>query len=263
MAVKIRLKRLGKVRVPQYRIVVVDSRKKRDGRVIEEIGKYHPKEEPSFIDVTSDRAQYWLGVGAQPTEAVAAILKITGDWQKFKGLPGTEGTLRIAEPKRDKLEIFNEALKDAASEPKGDAVTKKAARRPSKKADEGRPRQARRGGRGPPRRPPRSPRRRPPRARPPRPRPPRAAEKPRGLSVMLADALEHLVRGIVEHPDDVSVRDKQLRRGSILEVRVHPDDLGKVIGRGGRTATAFRTVVSALAGRGGARIDFVDVDRRR
>ena len=80
---------------------------------------------------------------------------------------------------------------------------------------------------------------------------------------MLADALEHLVRGVVDNPDDVTVRDKQLRRGSILEVRVHPDDLGKVIGRGGRTATAFRTVVSALAGRGGARIDFVDVDRSR
>ena len=95
MAVKIRLKRLGKVRVPQYRIVVVDSRKKRDGRVIEEIGKYHPKEDPSYIEVVSDRAQYWLGVGAQPTEAVEAILKITGDWQKFKGLPGTEGTLKV------------------------------------------------------------------------------------------------------------------------------------------------------------------------
>ncbi|HEU4810736.1 MAG TPA: 30S ribosomal protein S16 [Nocardioides sp.] len=131
MAVKIRLKRLGKVRVPQYRIVVVDSRKKRDGRVLEEIGKYHPKEDPSYIDVTSERAQYWLGVGAQPTEAVEAILKITGDWQTFKGLPGTEGTLKVAEPKRDKLEIFNEALKEAQSEPKGDATTKKA----SKKAD--------------------------------------------------------------------------------------------------------------------------------
>ena len=81
--------------------------------------------------------------------------------------------------------------------------------------------------------------------------------------IVLADALEHLVRGVVDHPDDVVVRDKQLRRGSILEVRVHPDDLGKVIGRGGRTATAFRTVISALAGKGGARIDFVDVDRRR
>ncbi len=132
MAVKIRLKRLGKIRVPQYRIVVVDSRKKRDGRVIEEIGKYHPKEDPSYIDVTSERAQYWLGVGAQPSEAVAAILKITGDWQKFKGTPGTEGTLKVAEPKRDKLEIFNEALKDAAGAPKGDAVTKKAA---AKKAE--------------------------------------------------------------------------------------------------------------------------------
>ncbi len=80
---------------------------------------------------------------------------------------------------------------------------------------------------------------------------------------MLTDALEHLVRGIVSRPDDVTVKDKQLRRGSLLEVRVHPDDLGKVIGRGGRTATAFRTVISALAGRGGARIDFVDVDRQR
>lgn len=80
--------------------------------------------------------------------------------------------------------------------------------------------------------------------------------------MMLVEALEHLVRGIVDHPDDVTVRDKQLRRGSLLEVRVNPEDLGKVIGRNGRTATAFRTVISALAGRGGARIDFVDVDRR-
>ncbi|MEP6816931.1 MAG: 30S ribosomal protein S16 [Marmoricola sp.] len=127
MAVKIRLKRMGKIRQPYYRVVVVDARKKRDGRVIEEIGKYHPKEEPSFIEVTSDRALYWLGVGAQPSDAVAALLKITGDWQKFKGLPGTEGTLRTKEPKRDKQELFNEALKDAANEPKGDAVTKKKA----------------------------------------------------------------------------------------------------------------------------------------
>ena len=80
---------------------------------------------------------------------------------------------------------------------------------------------------------------------------------------MLAEALEHLVKGIVRHPDDVTVRDKQLRRGSLLEVRVHPEDLGKVIGRGGRTATALRTVMAALAGKGGARVDFVDVDRRR
>ena len=127
MAVKIRLKRMGKIRQPYYRVVVVDSRKKRDGRVIEEIGKYHPKEEPSFIEVVSDRAQYWLGVGAQPSDAVAALLKVTGDWQKFKGLPGSEGTLRTKEPKRDKQELFNEALKDVANEPKGDAVTKKKA----------------------------------------------------------------------------------------------------------------------------------------
>lgn len=125
MAVKIRLKRLGKVRVPQYRIVVTDSRTKRDGKVIEEIGKYHPKEDPSYIDVVSERAQYWLGVGAQPSEAVEAILKVTGDWQKFKGIEGAEGTLKVKEPKRDKLEIFNEALKEAANEPKGAAVTAK------------------------------------------------------------------------------------------------------------------------------------------
>jgi small subunit ribosomal protein S16 len=117
---------MGKVRAPHYRVVVVDSRKKRDGKVIEEIGKYHPKEEPSLIEVESERAQYWLGVGAQPSEAVAAILKVTGDWQKSKGEPGAEGTLRTAEPKRDKAEIFNEALKEAASEPKAEAVTKKA-----------------------------------------------------------------------------------------------------------------------------------------
>jgi small subunit ribosomal protein S16 len=137
VAVKIRLKRLGKVRVPQYRIVVVDSRKKRDGKVIEEIGKYHPKEEPSYIDVESERAQYWLNVGAQPSEAVAAILKVTGDWQKFKGIDGAEGTLRVKEPKRDKLEIFNEALKEAASEPKAAAVTsKKKSEKKAEKVDE-------------------------------------------------------------------------------------------------------------------------------
>ncbi|WGL53707.1 30S ribosomal protein S16 [Nocardioides sp. BP30] len=131
MAVKIRLKRLGKIRVPQYRIVVVDSRTKRDGRVIEEIGHYRPKEEPSFISVTSDRAQYWLGVGAQPSEAVEAILKVTGDWQKFKGLPGAEGTLKTAAAKPDKLELFNKALAEAHSAPSAEAVTKK-----SKKAEE-------------------------------------------------------------------------------------------------------------------------------
>ena len=135
MAVKIRLKRMGKIRQPYYRVVVVDSRKKRDGRVIEEIGKYHPTEQPSFIEVDSERAQYWLSVGAQPTEAVEALLKVTGDWQKFKGLPGTEGSLKVKEPKRDKLEIFNEALKEAASEPKGDAVTKRAAKKAAPKEE--------------------------------------------------------------------------------------------------------------------------------
>jgi small subunit ribosomal protein S16 len=136
VAVKIRLKRLGKVRVPMYRIVVVDARKKRDGRVLEEIGKYHPKEDPSYISVVSDRAQYWLGVGAQPSDAVAKLLKITGDWQKFKGVGGTEGTLKVAEPKRDKQEIFNEALKDAASEPRAEAVTRRSTKKSADKADQ-------------------------------------------------------------------------------------------------------------------------------
>jgi len=130
VSVKIRLKRLGKVRVPQYRIVVVDSRKKRDGKVIEEIGKYHPKEDPSYISVVSERAQYWLGVGAQPSEAVAKLLKITGDWQSFKGYKGTEGTLKVAEPKADKLDLFNKALADAHGTGSAEAVTD----RPAKKA---------------------------------------------------------------------------------------------------------------------------------
>jgi small subunit ribosomal protein S16 len=134
VAVKIRLKRLGKIRVPQYRIVVVDSRKKRDGKVLEEIGKYHPKEDPSYIDVVSDRAQYWLGVGAQPSEAVEAIFKVTGDWQKFKGLPGEEGTLKVKEPKRSKLDIFNEALKEVSAESKGSATTAK--KKTEKKTEE-------------------------------------------------------------------------------------------------------------------------------
>ena len=99
MAVKIRLKRLGKIRAPYYRIVVADSRTKRDGRVIEEIGKYHPTENPSFIEVNSDRAQYWLGVGAQPTEQVTALLKLSGDWGIFKGEKGAKSTIQVAEPK--------------------------------------------------------------------------------------------------------------------------------------------------------------------
>ena len=126
MAVKIRLKRMGKIRAPYYRIVVADSRTKRDGRAIEEIGKYHPTEEPSLIEVNRERAQYWLGVGAQPTEQVLVILKITGDWQTFKGLPGTEGTLRVAAPKVDKKAIFEAAAKEAMSEPKDGATTARA-----------------------------------------------------------------------------------------------------------------------------------------
>ena len=114
MAVKIRLKRLGKIRAPYYRVVVADSRTKRDGRVIEEIGKYHPTEEPSFIEITSDRAQYWLGVGAQPTEQVLALLKVTGDWQKFKGLPGAEGTLKVKGEKVDPPAAPDAAAADAA-----------------------------------------------------------------------------------------------------------------------------------------------------
>jgi small subunit ribosomal protein S16 len=134
VAVKIKLMRMGKIRAPHYRIVVADARTKRDGRAIETIGKYHPLQEPSLIEVDSDRAQYWLGVGAQPTEAVAAILKVTGDWQKFKGEPGAEGTLRTAAPKADKKAVFEAAAKDSKDEPKAGATTPK--KRAAKKAAE-------------------------------------------------------------------------------------------------------------------------------
>ncbi|WP_026917646.1 30S ribosomal protein S16 [Gordonia shandongensis] len=133
MAVKIKLTRLGKIRNPQYRIVVADARTRRNGRVIETIGKYHPKEEPSLIEVDSERAQYWLGVGAQPTEPVQAILKVTGDWQKAKGLPGADGTLKTAAEKPSKLDLFNAALAAADSEPAAEATT---AKKKSKKAAE-------------------------------------------------------------------------------------------------------------------------------
>ena len=120
MAVKIKLKRMGKIRNPQYRIIVADSRTKRDGRAIEEIGLYHPKEEPSLIKVDSDRVQYWLSVGAQPTDPVRAILTVTGDWQRFTGQPGAEGTLRVKEEATAKSEVFAKVLADAhsADEPK-------------------------------------------------------------------------------------------------------------------------------------------------
>ena len=117
--------RFGKIRTPHYRIVVADARTARDSRAIEEIGRYNPNSEPSFIQVNGERAAYWLGVGAQPTEAVEAILKVTGDWQKFKGLPGTEGTLRHAEPKPDKRIAYEAAVKDAMNEPADGATTAK------------------------------------------------------------------------------------------------------------------------------------------
>lgn len=129
VAVKIRLKRFGKMRAPYYRIVVMDARAKRDGRAIEEIGKYHPTEEPSYIEVASERAQYWLSVGAQPTEQVAAILKITGDWQKFKGLPGQEGTLKTKAPK----EAFVAPEKGSVIIP--EAITKKAKKEEAAEAE--------------------------------------------------------------------------------------------------------------------------------
>lgn len=117
MAVKIRLKRLGKIRAPYYRIVVADSRTKRDGRVIEEIGKYHPTEEPSFIEVDSERAQYWLSVGAQPTEQVAALLKLTGDWGRFKGDANAVSTVKTAATKE---EFQVDAAKKSVIKPKAE-----------------------------------------------------------------------------------------------------------------------------------------------
>ena len=125
MAVKIKLQRLGKIREPYYRVVIADARTRRGGRAIETIGKYHPKKEPSFIEIDSERAQYWLGVGAQPTEPVQHLLEITGDWQKFKGLPGADGTLKRAEPKPSKEERFAAALAAAGEEPVAEATTPK------------------------------------------------------------------------------------------------------------------------------------------
>ncbi|HVK22725.1 MAG TPA: 30S ribosomal protein S16 [Actinokineospora sp.] len=138
MAVKIKLQRLGKIRAPYYRIIIADARNRRDGKAIETIGRYSPKEEPSLIEVDSERAQYWLGVGAQPTDSVKHLLEVTGDWQKFKGLPGAEGTLRVKEPKPSKQELFEAALKAAGEEPSTDATTpkKKSAPKKAEKAEE-------------------------------------------------------------------------------------------------------------------------------
>ena len=337
MAVKIKLKRLGRTRVPTYRIVVADARTKRDGRAIEEIGKYHPKEEPSLIEVNSERAQHWLSVGAQPTEPVLTILKITGDWQKFRGEPGAEGTLRTREPAADKKERFADALKDAAKDeaaaPRGgsrarkpDAAKADAAKADTKadgaKASAAKPESGRakskasaettaagsadesaaaaatatatageppaaeaQAGEPPAAEAPAAeaqaaeaqagephPAAEPRLLRPRLPRPrlarPRLARRRRAVSrvtepEVLEEALEHLVRGIVEHPDDVLVSSRAMRRGSVLEVRVHPDDLGKVIGRGGRTARALRTVMGSLAGGRHVRVDLLDTDEIR
>jgi len=125
VAVKIRLMRLGKIRTPHFRIVVSDSRAARNSRAIEEIGRYSPSTEPSLIEVKSERAQYWLSVGAQPTEAVEAILKITGDWQKAKGLPGAEGTLKTIAEKPSKRIAYEAAVKEAMAEPADGATTLK------------------------------------------------------------------------------------------------------------------------------------------
>jgi small subunit ribosomal protein S16 len=138
VAVKIRLKRLGKIREPYYRVVVADARTKRDGRAIEEIGKYHPKLEPSLIQINSERVQYWLSVGAQPTEQVQHLLTITGDWQKFKGLPGAEGTLKTGESKADKKDRYEELVKESLAAKEAKAATrsaKSAPKRDTKKAE--------------------------------------------------------------------------------------------------------------------------------
>ena len=233
MAVKIKLARFGKIREPFYRIVVADARTRRNGRAIETIGLYHPKADPSVIEIDSERAQYWLGVGAQPTESVQALLKVTGDWQKFKGLPGAEGTLRRSRPKADKRALYEAAMASVGSDdgtPR--PPPKKQAHRAGGRGRRSRGSAGRRAGR---------------------------REHRRVVSV-LEDALEHLVRGIVDNEDDVSVELTTGRRGRTLQIRVHPDDLGKVIGRGGRTATALRTVMSAVGGRG-IRVDVVDTDR--
>jgi small subunit ribosomal protein S16 len=135
VAVKIRLKRMGKIRAPFYRVVVADGRTKRDGRAIEEIGRYVPTQEPSLIEIDSERAQYWLSVGAQPTEQVAALLKVTGDWQKFKGEEGAEGTLKTAEPRPDKKSLYESALAAADGKEASTADTPRRAKKDDTKDD--------------------------------------------------------------------------------------------------------------------------------
>ena len=136
MSVKIKLMRLGKIRTPHFRIVIADSRSARNSKAIEEIGRYSPASEPSLIEVTSERVQYWLGVGAQPTEAVTALLKLTGDYQKANGLPGSEGSVKPQPPRIDKRVAYEAAVKEAMNEPADGATTlkKKAAERLAAKA---------------------------------------------------------------------------------------------------------------------------------
>jgi small subunit ribosomal protein S16 len=136
VAVKIKLKRVGKIHAPQYRIVVADARTARNGRAIEEIGIYQPVSNPSIMQVKSDRAQYWLSVGALPTAAVEAIFKVTGDWQKFKGLPGAEGTLQVAPPKPSKMLAFEAAVTEAANAPKTTKPKKLEVKEPEAKEPE-------------------------------------------------------------------------------------------------------------------------------
>ncbi len=135
MAVKIRLKRMGKIRAPFYRVVVMDARAKRDGRAIEEIGKYHPTQEPSLIDIDSARAQHWLSVGAQPTPQVQALLKVTGDWATFTGEGDPAGTLRHAEARPDKKALYEAALAAADGAESSAAPTRKA-KKSTKDAEE-------------------------------------------------------------------------------------------------------------------------------
>ena len=210
MATKIRLKRMGKKFYAFYRVVIMDSRTKRDGRAIEEIGTYNPNTQPSTIVIDSERAQYWLGVGAQPTEQVLNLLKITGDWQKFKGLDGAEGTLKTVEAGPDAaarveaVEAQAQKLKAAKSE--ADAKAKAEA------------------------------------------------------EAAATEAVEHLIKNIVDFPDDVSVKSHENARGELIRVRVNPEDIGRVIGRSGRTANAIRAVVQALSDHK-VRVDIMDVRR--
>ena len=234
MAVKIKLSRFGKIRNPQYRIAVADARNRRDGRV----HRGHrpvPPEGRAQPDRDRLRARAVLARCRRPAHrAGPALLKITGDWQKFKGLPGTEGTLKVKEPKPSKLDLFNAALAaaDDAAAARGHHAKKKKAppRRPRAETAEAAAEAAA------------APRRR------------------RRMSTVVVDAVEHLVRGIVDNPDDVRVDLVTNRRGRTVEVHVHPEDLGKVIGRGGRTATALRTLVAGIGGRG-IRVDVVDTDQ--